>query len=205
MTHNKRPLFVNIILALLAIMVLWSIVNDRNRIYLGAGFSYYRDIKSVLFNMKLICRKSGINFYFRPSIPNSRVKAVAVKDKDGFIYIFVSDLFKCVENIWISFVHEIMHIRNRDYEKTNLIKEEDINENENYISGEAMIFFVGDVITQKELLSCNLETISSIVEKTGAPSNIVAEIVRFLTGKYNENSVNKLIHYYKSEEIDLNE
>jgi len=49
MTHNKRPLFVNIILALLAIMVLWSIVNDRNRIYLGAGFSYYRDIKSVLF------------------------------------------------------------------------------------------------------------------------------------------------------------
>ncbi|MDX9757327.1 MAG: hypothetical protein RBT52_07515, partial [Sulfurimonas sp.] len=33
-------------------------------------------IKSTIFNMRDFCETCGINFYFRPSIPNSRVKSV---------------------------------------------------------------------------------------------------------------------------------
>ena len=73
------------------------------------------NIKTTIFNMKTFCESCGINFYFRPSIPNSRVKAVAIKDKEDRIFIFVSDLFKRIENLWISFVHERIHIFNQDF------------------------------------------------------------------------------------------
>ena len=160
------------------------------------------DINAALFNMRYVCQTCGINFYFRPSIPGSRVKAVAVKDKEGYYYILMSDLFKCVENLWLAFVHEMMHIFNNDFEKVDHIKKEQVVENENYIETSVILFFIQtDCYTVKK---CDFETINKLALDHSIPVNISAEIVRFLTNTYGEPSINKLIHYYKSDETDLN-
>ena len=166
-------------------------------------FSGVSEINSVLFNMRFICKECGINFYFRPSIPNSRVKAVALKDKQGFIYIFVSDLFKCVENLWLAFIHEIIHIYRKDYEKVQSLKEDQIIETENYVDLEVIGYYTGIISLQKE--DCNISVVFKLSKDTNTPANIVAEIVRYLSGVYSSNDVNKLIHYYKSDEVNLNE
>ena len=164
-------------------------------------FSKVETVQSTLFNMKYICDECGINFYYRPSIANSKVKAVAVKDKEGYVYIFASDLFKCVENLWLSFVHELTHIKNNDFEKIAKIKQENLDENENYINSEVIKYYVGNMITT--IVSCDVETVMNVSKHTGVSSNIVAEITRFLTSTYNVGDVNKMIHYYKSEEIQF--
>lgn len=166
-------------------------------------FSGVNEINSALFNMRFLCQQCGINFYYRPSIPNSRVKAVALKDKQGFIYIFVSDLFKCVENLWLAFIHETIHIFRKDYDKVQSLKENDVLETENYVDLEVIGYYVGIISLNKQ--ECNLDTVFRISDESKTPANIVAEIVRYLTGVYTNNDVNKLVHYYKSSEIDLNE
>jgi len=151
-----------------------------------------KDVDSVLFNMKFICEQSGINFYYRPSIPNSRVKAVVVKNENGQIFILMSDLFKCVENLWLAFVHEMIHIKNKDYDKEDLV---DNKEYENFIDESVIRFFIGDDKFNKD--DCNIETISKIAKENMCPVSIVAEIARFVTNTYTDGDVNKLIHYYK--------
>ena len=165
-------------------------------------FSGATSINTMLFNMKYICEECGINFYYRPSIPNSRVKAVAVKDKEGYIYIFVSDLFKCVENLWLSFTHEMIHIYKEDYDKVENVKKEEVYENENFVEEAVILFFIQtDRYSVKE---CDEKTVYKLSVNNSIPVNISAEIVRFLTGIYNNKDVNKLVHYYDSNEVDLN-
>ncbi len=160
------------------------------------------DINTALFNMSYICQVCGINFYYRPSIPGSRVKAVAVRDKGGFYYILVSDLFKCVENLWLAFVHEMIHIYKDDFEKVDNIKNEKVMENENYVE-EAVIFYF--IQTDRYLVkTCDVDTVNKLASEHSIPINIAAEIVRFLTNTYGDVTINKLIHYYKSDETDLN-
>lgn len=154
------------------------------------------DIKSALYNMNSFCKKSGINFYYRKSIPSARVKAVAVRDKKGFIYIFVSDLFKCVENLWLAFIHECIHIKNRDFDKVQRIKDNlgaDLID-ENYVDEESIGFFIGDATS---IDYSSIDSLISLSNQTNSPLNIVVEIARYKTNNYSNQVFNKYIHYYK--------
>jgi bifunctional DNase/RNase len=149
--------------------------------------------------MKVFCDSCGINFYFRPSIPNSRVKAAAIKDKEGRVFLFISDLFKCIENLWISFVHECVHILKNDFSSDRLIVEDNIGNYENYIDEQAMKFFTGDFFTLKS--DVKPSEIVLYAKRKETPIGIVAEIYRYITKKYNDKSLNIYIHYYKSEDL----
>ena len=163
--------------------------------------TFTSDIKTTLFNMKFFCKKCGINFYYRKSIPSARVKAVAVKDKNGLIYIFVSDLFKCVENLWLAFIHECLHIKNNDFSKTDEIKdnifEEDIDAN--YVNEEAIKFFIGNNYSIDDFKS--IETIIGLSERSNCPVSIAVEIARYKIKNYSNQDLNKYIHYYSSIDI----
>lgn len=174
-----------------------------------AFFKYYaglkektftNDLMTTLYNMKSFCKKSGINFYYRPSIPGARVKAVAVKDREGRVFILVSDLFKCIENLWLAFVHECEHIKNKDFDKQNQIKAELVDKtvDENYIDQQAIEYFIGN---QKPVTFNSVDDIILIAKQTNSPVSIVAEIARFKTNNYSDFSLNKYIHYYKSDVV----
>lgn len=153
------------------------------------------DIKSTIYNMRSFCKKCGINFYFRPSIPGARIKAVAVKDTDGYIYIFVSDLFKCIENIWLSFVHECMHIKENDFDVLENCNDSFIDVDENYIDQKAIEFFIGADYTNDDLK--DIESIAKLSRDTNTPLSITVEIARFIKQNYSDYTLNKYIHYFK--------
>ena len=158
--------------------------------------TFTKDIYSTLYNMKSFCKKTGINFYYRKSIPNARVKAVAVKDINGRIFIFVSDLFKCIENLWLAFIHECIHILNDDFKHINEIKNTgvELEINENFVDEESIAFFIG-----KDYKISDLESINSIdvlANNNNSPLNIVCEIARFKTHEYQKKELNKYINYY---------
>jgi len=158
------------------------------------------DIKSTLFNIKMFCESCGINFLYRPSIPNSRVKAAAVKDKNGKVFIFMSDLFRCVENLWLSFVHECVHILKRDFCHNSLSFYKEKTNYENFVDIEAMRYFFEDLSileTQSSFM-----VISQYAKQKGIPIGITAEIYRYINQIYNDNDVNMYIHYYKSEDLE---
>lgn len=158
--------------------------------------TFTSDKDSTIYNMKSFCRKTGINFYYRESIPGARVKAVALKDKKGRVFIFVSDLFKCIENLWLAFVHECIHIKDNDFDKVNDIKEDSttVGIDENYVDEKAILYFVPNYSIAD---FANVSTICALAENNGAPVNIVMEIARFKTHTYGQSDINKYIHYFK--------
>jgi len=153
-----------------------------------------RDI--TLYNMKKISNQHGINFYYRDSIPNSKIKAVTVMDNDNKIYIFASNLYKCIENLWISFMHEIIHINKKDYINSVLMLDDYKAKNENFVSEEAAKAFIGDEYLKID--NCDIDTVFSISKKCNIPPGIVAEITRYKTKNYSNREVNSLVHYYES-------
>lgn len=148
-------------------------------------------IEATLFNMSVFCKDCGINFYYRESIPKARVKAVSVKESDEHIYIIVSSLFKSIENLWLSFIHECIHIKNNDLEE----KEPDDVLNENSVNSESIEFFVGKMMNKQSIFDFN--TIEAISRVTNTPISIVSEIARFLSKDYKDSEKNRLIHYFK--------
>ena len=156
-----------------------------------SGTSNY---EMTIFNIKMFCKKCGLNYHLRNSIPNSRIKAVTVKDNDGRIIILMSDLFKCVENLWIAFVHELEHIKKEDYNMLGLYSDEARDENENYVSEETARYFIGDLYD--DIKTCDIETVFNICKQCNVPQGIVAEIVRFKTGDYKNRQVNSLLNFY---------
>lgn len=158
--------------------------------------TFTSDKDSTIYNMKSFCKKTGINFYYRESIPGARVKATALKDKKNRVFIFVSDLFKCIENLWLAFIHECIHIKNDDFDKVNNIKEDSDFEavDENYVDEKAILFFVPDYSFDD---FTNVSKICRLAQINNAPVNIVMEIARFKTHTYGQNDINKYIHYYK--------
>lgn len=160
--------------------------------------TFTNDYHTTLYNMKSFCKKSGINFYYRPSIPGARVKAVAVKDKEGRVYILISDLFKCVENLWLAFIHECEHLENKDFDKIGYIKKDLISDliDENYIDDKAIEYFIGSDYSLTDFNDA--QSVVALAEKNQSPASIVAEIARFKTKTYSDLSLNKYIHYYKN-------
>ena len=163
-------------------------------------YSKTKNVKSTLFNMQMLCNNIGINFYYRPSIPNSRIKAVAIKDKNEHIFIFVSSLFKCVENLWLAFMHELIHIKNNDLNcdwESNI----SIDVNENYVDEESAKYYIGNSFVDYKNIT--YEDIVEISIQNDSPINIVAEICRYKFKKYDDNRINTLINYYKDSDIDF--
>lgn len=147
----------------------------------------------TIFNMQELSKQCGINFFYRASIPNSRIKGV-VFENDGRIFIFISDLFRCVERLWISYIHELIHIKNKDYKKNELIYDEISSANEDMINNETIDFLIKDA--HKEIAYCDLETVYNVSKKNNIPKGIAAYLVRNITKTYNKIDVNELVHYY---------
>ena len=171
---------------------------------------YYEEIRylagttnytSTMRNIRNICAHCGINFYFRHSIPNSRIKAVTLKDNDGYIYIFISDLFKCIQNLWLSFVHEMIHIKNNDFDVEELLNEGSNSsvENERYVSDEAANYFLPEYKNKlKNVEPSNLSGLFEYAEENNCPKGIAVEIYRNFKNIYNDSTINGYIDYYES-------
>ena len=146
--------------------------------------------EQMMSNIEDFCEECGINFLYRASIPNSRVKGATIKDADGNVFILMSNLFKCIERFWLSFIHEILHIKTGDLDKNrNLIDEEEKKVDENVIA-----FLVDRDMTDPRNYS-NAE-IRSIAQKHNIAVGLVAEITRYRSGDYNNYNINSLIHYF---------
>lgn len=142
------------------------------------------------FNIETFCNNCGINFIFRPSIPNARVKGIAVKDEDGRVYLLLSDLFKCIERIWLTFIHEILHIKNGDIDK-DLSLEID----ERQVDEDVIRFLVDN--DMQENRDYSLKEISCISRAHKVPLGLVAEIARFRSNNYKNYAINSLIHTFR--------
>lgn len=151
------------------------------------------NVDMTIFNMKELCEGCGINFVNRKSIRNSRIKA-ATFEYDGKIYIFLSDLFKCVEGLWVSFVHELIHIKNEDYNNVSLELDEIKKENERKVDKETVSFFIKN--GYDNIKECNVETVLKIAQDNSIPKGIAAYLIRNKLHDYKKTSVNELIHYF---------
>lgn len=157
--------------------------------------SYIRvnSIESAIYNIKKFCELCGINFSFRPSIPNSRIRAVTVVDKENRVYIFISDLFKCVETLLLSFVHETIHINNEDYNKFSFMSIEDTKENEEYVDEEVIKYLTDDEFS---LESFKLSDINNYSTKWNLMNGLISMIYRSKSKVYDDYGINKYLHYY---------
>lgn len=156
------------------------------------------DLNTTIAIFKRFCKITGINFYFMESVPNSRVKAVSFK-KDGSIYLFISDLFKNIENLWISFVHELIHIKESNFEFSNAINDYNRVEMEKFIDHKVIEFFTsGETFTKDD---CNCTFIVDKAAELKIPAGILTEIIRFETSTYSNKEINLFLHYFKSESL----
>lgn len=154
-----------------------------------------KDYNMTIYNMKEISKICGVNFNFKSKIPNSRIKAVTIQDKDGYIYLFISDLFKCIENLWISFMHEFIHIIKKDYENSVIYQDDKREYNEALVSSQVGTYFIGEEY-KKIRKDMKIEEIRRISEKCKMPIGIIAELYRIKTNDYSNKEILKLIHYF---------
>ena len=102
------------------------------------------------------------------------------------IFLFISDLFKCVENLWITFVHELMHIKNEDFSPREISDKD----NEKNIEEEAIQYFTKDKMQEEREYS--LKEIMSIAIDNDVPCGIIAEIARFRSKNYKNYAINSI-------------
>ena len=153
-------------------------------------------------NMKRFCAASGINFYFKKSLRNSRVKGVVLKNKEGKLFVFVSDLFKRLDLLWLAFIHEMIHIKNGDYNVVNLNREE----NEINVNKEVFDYFNGEDISRdfNVLLAKNSSKKDAIIYLAGKYDIAVGIVATLLADKYNlykEAEVTNLFTRIKDSEL----
>lgn len=157
--------------------------------------------ESALLQISKFCEKCGINFYFRKSIPNARVKAVTIKDKFNNVYIFISDLFKCVENLWLAFIHECVHIYKGDLNTKNDVLNNSEIINERYVDELSMEFLLGEQLynlTNK----IDIDEIFNISAKSKTPMGVVIEIYRFKFNEYTNPLFNQYLHFFTEKQVD---
>lgn len=146
--------------------------------------------EQIISNIEYFSEESGINFLWRQSVPNSRVKGAIIKDENGRIYIIMSDLFKCIERFWLTFIHEVHHIKNGDLDKENRL----VDEEEKKIDEDVISFLVeSDMNESREYSTSEIRDIS---KRNNVAMGLVAEIARYKSGNYKDYGVNSLIHYF---------
>lgn len=148
-------------------------------------------LEQTAFNLQYFFSKSGVNFHFRNSVPGCRIKGAVVRDKDGYVFVFASNLFKCIERLWLAMIHECLHLLHGDFDVVDL----DTDENENLIDETVIKFLVCDDMTENRDYS--VSEIFDIARRNNVAPGLVAEIARFRSGNYKNYQINKLIHYYK--------
>ncbi len=154
------------------------------------------DFESFYFNLELFCKTCGINYLKRGSLPNSRIKAMSFKDKDGNVYLFLSDLFKCLENQILTFVHECIHISKGDLDLAKSLTSEENIANENYVDQSSADFFIGkDGYDGLKKGDDAIASIASIALDKKVSLGVVSEIYRYKFSDYSNAAVNKMIHY----------
>lgn len=157
-------------------------------------------IENSLFSMNEFANSCGIYFFLRPSIPNARIKAVTIKDSDNRIIILMSDLFKCVETLWIAFIHECFHILNNDFDKPEYMNNDRSSLNERNTEKETFEFLVSDCMNNQKYF--DVHDVSEISSRNRVPMGIVASFAREISGIFNDSSINAFIHYYKPRDLD---
>mgnify|MGYP003310901861 CR=1 FL=1 len=159
------------------------------------------NFESAVTHMLKFCNECGINFYFRKSIPNARVKAVTIKDKFGKVYIFMSDLFKCVENMWLAFIHECIHISKGDLNTKDELLTNSIEINERYVDKLSSEFLLGVDIFDL-IRGVDIDQIYNISKKSHTPIGLVVEIYRFKFNEYNNSLFNQYLHFFSGKSVD---
>lgn len=147
------------------------------------------------------CKKSGINFYFRKSIPNARVKAVTIKDKYNHVYIFMSDLFKCVENLWLAFIHECIHIHKGDLNTKSETLNNSNTIDERYVDEMVAESLLGELYFDI-FNNPDINTLADISNKKKIPIGLVVEIYRFQSKDYTNPLYNQYLHFFTNKQID---
>lgn len=142
----------------------------------------------ALFNMEEFAFKAGINFCLAPSVPNLRVKGASLQDREGRVFVFISDLVRSVEDALITFVNELLCI------KKDVLGASDLAENS------AERFFLGHE-TGRIVAVRDIREVAVIADKCRAPKGIVAEIVRHKTSVFNDRSINSFIHRLSPERL----
>ena len=148
---------------------------------------------------ELIANKIGINYYFCASIPNSRVKGVSLKTKEGPIFVLISDLFHCIENLWLTFIHELIHIKNNDFYNSLSMGIGNVESIEKKVENDVI-----ELLTQNFQLNLDsslIENAYNLSDISLIPVGIAGEIIRSITGVYNDRDLNSLIHIFKTIKI----
>ena len=142
--------------------------------------------------MKDLCTECGINFYWRNSIPSSRIMGASLKDEEGHVYLLMSILFNNLERFALTFIHEMMHIINGDLNVLTFVDEND----EKKIEKETIEFLIGD--KYKDLNE--IDDIYNVSKDTRTPVGIVAEIYRCKNNVFRNYEINhKLIRRIKQD------
>ena len=157
-------------------------------------------IENSLSLMNEFANSCGIYFFLRRSIPNARIKAVTIKDSDNRIIILMSDLFKCVETLWIAFIHECFHILNDDFDEPEYINNDRASMNEKNTDKETLEFLVSDCMNNQKFF--DVHDVLEISSKNKVPVGIVASFARDISGKYKDSAINSCIHYYKPRDLE---
>lgn len=146
-------------------------------------------IEQVKFNISHLFKEGGINFFFRDSVPKCRIKGAVVRDRDGYVFVFASNLFKCVERLWLSMIHECVHLIDGDFDAIDLEEGREFNIDEDVVR-----ILVGSDMQEERFYS--VAEIRQIARAHSVAPGLVAEIARFRSGNYSDYHINKLIHYY---------
>lgn len=147
------------------------------------------------------CKKCGINFYFRKSIPNARVKAVTIKDKYDHIYIFMSDLFKCVENLWLAFIHECMHVHKGDLNTKGETIDNSSVIDERYVDDMVAEHLLGEQYFEI-FNNPDINILADIAKKQKVPLGLVVEIYRFQLKDYTNQLYNQYLHFFTDKQVN---
>lgn len=74
---------------------------------------FTKDIDQAIFNIRRYANSLGILFVYIESIPNAKIRG-AVRMYNGRPLILLSDRYKKSDRIYFTFIHELMHVKNKD-------------------------------------------------------------------------------------------
>lgn len=140
-------------------------------------------ITATIANMSYFCRKCGINFALVKSYRGSQAMGASFMDSQGHLFVLLSDLFKRTEHLWIVMIHELLHIRDKDY---NHIEYDDANPRSPVEAGK-------DESVQKMFIRGGVDLSSTVVQSLdditrialpGAPLHVVALLYQRATNDY---------------------
>lgn len=163
-----------------------------NNIYMYSATTTIEETKDTF---ELIANEIGINYYFANSVPNSRVKGVSVLTNEGSVFVLVSDLFHCIENLWLTFIHELIHIKTNDFYNSLSIGDGKAESIERKVEEDVAELLIGNFQFNK-----NISLIENAYEMSNVrkiPVGLAAELIRSKTNTYSNRDLNGLVHIYK--------